>query len=876
MEKFKVSFIANNQQLTATGTKHASDTYADIEATFALGERWTDMDSVSAVWWNDFTRITTVLDSEGKCTVPHEVLMRKGCVRVNLVGSVVENGELVTRLTSYSAEAVHVNEKIKLTGNETSEITPSQYEQFVENVKADADRAESAKESAQDASASASSASESATLAEQAKQSARASAQNAQISAQTAENAKDDAESARDEILGMSAEAVTLPAGSEATASYADGLLSLGIPRGNTGATGAKGDTGETGATPNLTIGNVETLEPTESATATITGTAENPVLNLGIPQGDTGDVSQEQLDAAVSDLKSDKADNRLVGFNQWDEVWEVGGIANGADNNYVTNSIRSKNYIPVDVTKKYYFKATVNMWVHCYDSSKTFLSMLNSRSSFKNLTFALPANTAYIRFAMNSYGTTYNYDICINIDQPNTSVFPYNGIYKSYASFDSLFNRVLQDESDEITYRSQMTTYKNVTKAISSFAGVEKFTGYNSSASATEIGVGALTAMDSYMLFVKDASFYFPDEVITKYASAGYLAICKIENANRVSTYQIYGTSGARYRNTESNLPSSSNPIVLSGESAIIVTLDTGTDVSIVSNGVVRTLSDYVLLGQQQIDQIETNNEKGKVEFSGSVFTFNMGNHKLYIEHEVDNDIRQNTWRLKRGSIVHNDVESDMWNGSDADGVVRLASENDFLGGYHGDEITTAVSVFIDGESVGTSTAFLEREFKTFVMFVTSNVYHCIDSADSANVAFVRHKIISVDKSGVSISNHWVASESVNVTTAYMGMLSVAKSLVTNYSMNSDDAVVDNTTQVAGASYCDKVIMLLNTGNIIEYSMSDRSAQVPYGYGEIYNGVGVSNRVKAYFAEIYKLDGLYLTLNQGDIIRATSTMCIK
>lgn len=105
MEKFKVSFVANNQQLTATGTKHASDTYADIEATFALGERWTDMDSVSAVWWNDFTRIATVLDSEGKCTVPHEVLMRKGCVRVNLVGSVVENGELVTRLTSYSAEA---------------------------------------------------------------------------------------------------------------------------------------------------------------------------------------------------------------------------------------------------------------------------------------------------------------------------------------------------------------------------------------------------------------------------------------------------------------------------------------------------------------------------------------------------------------------------------------------------------------------------------------------------------------------------------------------------------------------------------------------------------------------------------------------------
>lgn len=44
-----------------------------------------------------------------------------------------------------------------------------------------------------------------------------------------------------------------------------------------------------TGATPNLQIGEVETLEPGEAATATITGTPENPLLNLGIPKGETG-----------------------------------------------------------------------------------------------------------------------------------------------------------------------------------------------------------------------------------------------------------------------------------------------------------------------------------------------------------------------------------------------------------------------------------------------------------------------------------------------------------------------------------------------------------------------------------------------------------
>ena len=55
-----------------------------------------------------------------------------------------------------------------------------------------------------------------------------------------------------------------------------------GIP----GPKGDKGDPGGTGATPEFSVGTVETLSPGSSATATITGTAERPVLNLGIPEG--------------------------------------------------------------------------------------------------------------------------------------------------------------------------------------------------------------------------------------------------------------------------------------------------------------------------------------------------------------------------------------------------------------------------------------------------------------------------------------------------------------------------------------------------------------------------------------------------------------
>lgn len=63
-------------------------------------------------------------------------------------------------------------------------------------------------------------------------------------------------------------------------------------PTGPTGATGDIGPTGPTGPTgpiPTLTIGTVDTGAPGTDASATITGTSPNFVLNLTIPQGPTG-----------------------------------------------------------------------------------------------------------------------------------------------------------------------------------------------------------------------------------------------------------------------------------------------------------------------------------------------------------------------------------------------------------------------------------------------------------------------------------------------------------------------------------------------------------------------------------------------------------
>ena len=110
-------------------------------------------------------------------------------------------------------------------------------------------------------------------------------------------------EQAAESVMDMTVSAQTLAQGAEATVTKTeqDGVVNLafGIPTGPQGATGA------TGATPNLTIGTVTTLGPNASATATITGTAENPVLNLGLPKGQTGEVTEEEFTQLEEDLNA-------------------------------------------------------------------------------------------------------------------------------------------------------------------------------------------------------------------------------------------------------------------------------------------------------------------------------------------------------------------------------------------------------------------------------------------------------------------------------------------------------------------------------------------------------------------------------------------
>ena len=162
---------------------------------------------------------------------------------------------------------------------------------------------------------------------------------------------------------------------------------------------------------------NIATTTPTvEEVEAWI---AEN-IGELPYYPYDEGSVKNNCLEAVET-----------VGFNLWDEEWEVGEIdSQTGQNTYALNVMRSKNYIPVFGGQNYYYLAPQdseqNSRMRFYDSDKNYIGYAwqITRSGI----FTPPTNCAYMRFRITENTPTYNHDICINASDTSK-----NGTYLPY-----------------------------------------------------------------------------------------------------------------------------------------------------------------------------------------------------------------------------------------------------------------------------------------------------------------------------------------------------------------------------------------------------------------------------------------------------------
>ena len=118
---------------------------------------------------------------------------------------------------------------------------------------------------------------------------------------------------------------------------------------------------------------------------------------------------------------------HKTVGFNLWDEEWEVGAYnTSGQPISY--DSVRSKNFVEVDPNLSYYMKTSSStMYVCFYTSAKVFIS----RTGVMDAALEIPSNAKYLTFnAVGAYGTVYKDNICLNYydSSKNGTYVPYKG----------------------------------------------------------------------------------------------------------------------------------------------------------------------------------------------------------------------------------------------------------------------------------------------------------------------------------------------------------------------------------------------------------------------------------------------------------------
>lgn len=128
-------------------------------------------------------------------------------------------------------------------------------------------------------------------------------------------------------------------------------------------------------------------------------------------------------------------ASRKVVGFNQWDEEWEVGDYnsSTGAKKD-ADNKVRSKNMISIFPNTAYYCKNPLTnnavSGIYFYKADGTYIGVIYTSPNYENGLFTTPNNAYYMTFVMPAtYGTTYNNDICINISGSK------NGQYEPYTT---------------------------------------------------------------------------------------------------------------------------------------------------------------------------------------------------------------------------------------------------------------------------------------------------------------------------------------------------------------------------------------------------------------------------------------------------------
>lgn len=581
------------------------------------------------------------------------------------------------------------------------------------------------------------------------------------------------------------------------------------------------------------------------------TGDAELLDIRIGA-NGTTYPTAGNAVRGQYTDLKNAMHHNETALYsvvqssNLYNEDdFTVGGYY--ADDNTITAgsiSAYTTQYRYVEAEKPlYWYYPTGQLQILTYDKDKTFIERAVSTGSHTGV-FTPSANVAYIRVSL--LGGASDIDkLIISTDFVDSSSNP--------AQVYTLKDGIVKTNTIE---------NEAVTEGKTSFftASPNKFNPNTTTANQFIDGSG--TQYSDTGSYCSDYIEVSSGDVIN-FQPSSYLYICFYNSsrqfvermlASTVGTYTANQNGFVRFARFRNNFDS---------------------DFMVVLN--IAVPSEYMPYGSYTFNYDKpAKTGTGTVTKTATAITVTMEKLRVVIIKVDQNDIRAHIWRTNAGYMKDSDgVFKTVWYDADTDGVVRIANEDDFIGGYHGDETQTAFHLMIDGIEYSESDTFENKEFNEINLYIESNVYHCNTSPSADVVAFERNKIITFNKNGYTVENYWTAKEANTVNYAYMGMLSVNRYidssftdyLINGYHTDRTYKFTDANTSTIPSNEINEVLFNTAYGDI---GIKIDNIKTP----EIYRG-GVTNyndstdqRLKVYL----NLLGTGTAVQIGDVLRAKAT----
>ena len=525
-----------------------------------------------------------------------------------------------------------------------------------------------------------------------------------------------------------------------------------------------------------------------------------------------------------------------------------------------------SSDYILVRPNTTYTMASDETLRIAFYDANKTFISGLNTGVQ----TVTTPANCYYIRYSFNKATLDSQQ---FELGETSTAYVSY---VKPYFDLTYILNNTLSGKKleDNSVTAKKLTIIKNDTNL---FDG--KYTNYKlaGSTGSLQLKAGDSNCKTAIIKIKPNTTYSIIRQVPSRFNYG-------------TSTHELEEDElldGSINVNRSGSGETSSDPYVTftTGENDQYLYINTTIDGKNILLQVVEgtqsgfTIRDYRLqlnnidvYNRNEIDKLLVNiGNKNKFVKIGNVCTITTAKAEFIFKRVTDTSINVDAWRLYEGKLIDdNKTEYTMWSNSDAEGAIQIVGEDDFVCGYHGDEIFETINIVVDGKPININTDY-DMSFNNITIVSTSKVYHCNTSASASTQAFKRTKMLKFENDKVTISNRFECLENLNINRASLALFQCRKSqgdttIINKFSNNNDLILYNVPTTSTGtmpeeSANMTQATFYTNCG-VVDFKITKGYDRPEYmGYISNFND---QNRLKVYFDHIKGST----QVNVGDILQ--------